>query len=62
MFRSQEEASRLLKESGIKLLDQVPADVRTEESLAELLQERNLSFLAPLLSIKVKIRAVSRIK
>jgi len=40
------------KESGVKLLDQLPQDIRTEEKLAEQLEERKLSFLVPLLAIK----------
>lgn len=40
------------KESGVKLLDQLPQDIRTEEKLAEQLEDRKLTFLVPLLAIK----------
>merc|ERR1712107_546672 len=36
----------------IKLMDQLPQNIRTEEKLGEQLEQRQLSFLAPLLSIK----------
>jgi len=40
------------KESGVKLLDQLPQEIRTEERLGEQLEELKLSFLVPLLAIK----------
>ena len=36
----------------IKLMDQLPQNTRTEEMLGEVLEQRQLSFLVPLLSIK----------
>merc|ERR1719220_1953157 len=42
----------LFKESNIKLTDQLPVSMRTEEKLGEQLEQRQLSFLVPLLAIK----------
>jgi len=36
----------------VKLMDQLPQNTRTEEMLGEVLEQRQLSFLVPLLSIK----------
>jgi len=45
----------LFKDSGVKLLDQLPTDVRTEEHLSTVLQEKKLAFLVPLLTIKSEL-------
>merc|ERR1712107_978670 len=45
----------LFKESGVKLLDQLPSDSRTEELLGNLLEEKKLLFLVPLLAIKSEL-------
>jgi len=42
----------MFKESNIKLTDQLPTNMRTEEQLGEQLEQRQLSFLVPLLAIK----------
>merc|ERR1712106_697403 len=42
----------IFKDSNIKLTDQLPTNMRTEEQLAEQLEQRQLSFLVPLLAIK----------
>jgi len=42
----------MFKESNIKLTDQLPTNMRTEELLGEQLEQRQLSFLVPLLAIK----------
>jgi len=42
----------MFKDSNIKLTDQLPTNMRTEEQLAEQLEQRQLSFLVPLLAIK----------
>jgi len=44
-----------VKESGIKLLDQLPSNCRTEEQLGQELEKRQLSFLEPLLAIKADL-------
>jgi translation initiation factor 4G len=51
---TKDEASTLSKfrTSGVKLTDQLPLALRTEEQLGVQLEERNLSFLVPLLAIK----------
>jgi len=42
----------MFKESNIKLTDHLPTNMRTEEQLGEQLEQRQLSFLVPLLAIK----------
>merc|ERR1712013_346092 len=42
----------MFKESNIKLMDHLPTNMRTEEQLREQLEQRQLSFLVPLLAIK----------
>merc|ERR1711874_779882 len=42
----------MFKESNIKLTDMLPTNMRTEEQLGEQLEQRQLSFLVPLLAIK----------
>jgi translation initiation factor 4G len=51
---TKDEASTLSKfrTSGVKLTDQLPLALRTEEQLGVQLEERKLSFLVPLLAIK----------
>jgi len=44
-----------VKEGGVKLLDQLPTSLRTESQLGSELEQRNLSFLEPLLAIKADI-------
>jgi len=54
--KDENEALALFKEGGsIKLLDQLPHDQRTEEQLGSVLEERKLSFLVPLLTIKAEL-------
>merc|ERR1719483_1315922 len=50
----KDEAGTFLKfkDSNIKMLDQLPLSLRTEEQLGLQLEEKNLSFLFPLLAIK----------
>lgn len=54
VLASKDEASTLAKfrGSGVKLTDQLPLALRTEEQLGLQLEERKLSFLVPLLAIK----------
>jgi len=49
-----DESGTLIKfnESNIKLIDQLPTNMRTEEQLGLQLEQRKLSFLFPLLAIK----------
>lgn len=51
----EQELLAAFKESGIKLLDQLPPELRTEEELGRVLDERKLTFLLPLLHIKAEI-------
>jgi len=50
----KDEASTLdkFRSSGVKLTDQLPIALRTEEQLGVQLEERKISFLVPLLAIK----------
>jgi len=54
---AKDQASLLtkFKEGGVKLLDQLPSNSRTEEQLGQELEQRKLSFLEPLLAIKADI-------
>jgi len=53
--QSEDKTLALFKESGVKLLDQLPSDSRTEELLGNLLEEKKLLFLVPLLAIKSEL-------
>jgi len=53
--KSEDSALSLFKESGVKLLDQLPESLRTEEHLSTILQEKKLAFLVPLLTIKAEL-------
>merc|ERR1719223_344010 len=46
----------MFNESGVKLLDQLPSDLRTEDKLGQVLEEKDLTLLVPLLSIKTELR------
>lgn len=46
------ELTTVFKESKVNLLNTLPESLRTKEQLAEILQERNLTFLFPLLRIQ----------
>ena len=50
--RSEDTTLQLFKDSGVKLLEQLPPELRTEEQLGQQLEDRKLSFLLPLLTIK----------
>merc|ERR1712012_194600 len=50
--KDKEVTQRHIKEQNIKLMDQLPPNLRTEEQLGEQLEQRQLSFLVPLLAIK----------
>jgi translation initiation factor 4G len=54
VLAAKDEAATLakFKDSGVKLTDQLPTNMRTEEQLGEQLAQRKLCFLVPLLSIK----------
>jgi len=55
MNSSEDDTARLFKESGVKLMDQLPPANRTEEHLADTLQQAKLTFLVPLLTIKTEL-------
>lgn len=46
------ELTKVFKESKVNMLNILPESLRTKEHLAEILQERNLTFLFPLLRIQ----------
>lgn len=46
------ELTTMFKESKVNILNTLPESLRTKEQLAEILQERNLTFLFPLLRIQ----------
>lgn len=50
--KSKNSTLDMFKESNIKLTDMLPTNMRTEEQLGEQLEQRQLSFLVPLLAIK----------
>jgi len=50
--KNKENTLAMFKESNLKLTDQLPTNMRTEELLGEQLEKRQLSFLVPLLAIK----------
>jgi len=50
--KNKDKTLDMFKESNIKLTDQLPTNMRTEELLGEQLEKRQLSFLVPLLAIK----------
>lgn len=50
--KNKDSTLNMFKESNIKLTDQLPTNMRTEEQLGEQLEQRQLSFLVPLLAIK----------
>jgi len=50
--KNKEKTLAMFKESNIKLSDQLPTNMRTEELFGEQLEKRQLSFLVPLLAIK----------
>jgi len=50
--KNKESTLNMVKESSIKLMDHLPTNMRTEEQLGEQLEQRQLSFLVPLLAIK----------
>merc|ERR1719277_1268902 len=50
--KDKEVTQRHIKEQNIKLMDQLPPNLRTEEQLGEQLEQRQLSFLVPILAIK----------
>jgi len=50
--KDKEVTQRHIKEQNIKLIDQLPPNLRTEEQLGEQLEQRQLSFLVPILAIK----------
>merc|ERR1719411_2457900 len=50
--KDKEVTQRHIKEQNIKLMDQLPPNIRTEEQLGEQLEQRQLSFLVPQLAIK----------
>jgi len=52
---SEDNTLTMFKESGVKLLDQLPQDLRTEDHLSNILQEKKLAFLVPLLTIKSEL-------
>jgi len=51
-LKDKDSTLAMFKESNIKLTDQLPTNMRTEEQLGEQLEQRQLSFLVPLLAIK----------
>merc|ERR1719411_788098 len=50
--KDQDKTLQYFKSHNIKLMDQLPTNMRTEEQLGELLEQMQLSFLLPLLAIK----------
>jgi len=50
--KDREKTLHYFKTNNVKLMDQLPANTRTEELLGDLLEQRQLSFLLPLLAIK----------
>lgn len=50
--KNKDSTLSMFKESNIKLTDQLPTNMRTEELLGEQMEQRQLSFLVPLLAIK----------
>jgi len=55
---SEQQAVNMLKDSGVKLLDQLPQALRTEEQLSAILEETKLTFLVPMLTIKSDLTKV----
>jgi translation initiation factor 4G len=53
---SEDLAQSMFTESGVKLLDQLPQNMRSEEQLGKLLEEMKLTFLVPMLAIKSELR------
>lgn len=53
---SEDTLLAMFNESGVKLLDQLPSDLRTEDKLGQVLEEKKLTLLVPLLSIKTELR------
>jgi translation initiation factor 4G len=53
---SEDTALAMFTESGVVLLDQLPPDMRTEHQLGQVLEEKKLTLLVPLLSIKTELR------
>lgn len=53
---SEDTLLAMFNESGVKLLDQLPSDLRTEDKLGQVLEEKELILLCPLLSIKTELR------
>jgi len=53
---SEDLALSMFSESSIKLMDQLPQNLRSEEQLGKLLEEMNLTFLVPLLAIKSELK------
>jgi len=54
-LRDEQELLAAFKEAEIKLLDQLPQELRTEEELGRVLEEHKLTFLLPLLHIRAEI-------
>jgi len=52
VMASMDKAATLASIKDIKLMDQLPPSLRTEEQLGDQLEQRQLSFLVPLLAIK----------
>merc|ERR1719411_1791504 len=50
--KDQDKTLQYFKSHNIKLMEQLPTNMRTEEQLGELLEQMQLSFLLPLLAIK----------
>merc|ERR1719384_1286802 len=50
--KDQDKTLQYFKVHNIKLMEQLPTNMRTEEQLGELLEQSQLSFLLPLLAIK----------
>merc|ERR1711874_232681 len=50
--KDQDKTLQYFKVHNIKLMEQLPTNLRTEEQLGELLEQMKLSFLLPLLAIK----------
>jgi len=53
---NENKALEMFTESDIKLLDQLPQNMRSEEQLGKILEEMKLTFLVPLLAIKSELR------
>lgn len=55
---SEHQALTMFKESGVKLLDQLPQAMRTEQQLSLILEDAKLTFLVPMLTIKSDLSKV----